>query len=120
IEALQALRKEVGALQTKPFTAEELALGKESILNSFIFTMDSKAKILNQQMDLAFYGYPADYYSKYVPGIQAVTAEDVARVAKKYVKPEQLAVLVVGNEKDFDKALSTAGQVTKLDVTIPE
>ena len=54
-------------------------LAKESILNSFIFTMDSKAKILNQQLGLAFYGYPADYYGKFISGIQQVTADDVAR-----------------------------------------
>ena len=117
-EAIQALRSEMGSLQSKPFSAEELALAKESILNSFIFTMDSKAKILNQQVNLEFYGYPADYYAKYVSGIQQVTAADVARVAQKYVQPDQLSVLVVGNEKDFGKPLGNA--VTKIDVAIPE
>ena len=51
---------------------------------------------------------------------RAVTAADVERVAKKYVHPDQLAVLVVGNEKDFDKPLSTLGAVTPIDITIPE
>ena len=115
-KAIEALRSEVSAVRTKPFTAEEIALAKESIVNSFIFTMDSKAKILGQQMSLEYYGYPADWYSKYVSGIQQVTAADLARVAQKYVQPDQFSVLVVGNEKDFDKPLS---QPTKIDVTIP-
>lgn len=119
-QAIQALRDQMSALQSKPFSAEELALAKESILNSFIFTMDSKAKILNQQMNLEFYGYPADYYSHYVSGIQQVTAADVARVAQKYVHPNELSVLVVGKESDFDKPLNTLGTVSKIDVTIPE
>ena len=119
-QAITALRDQMSALQSKPFTAEELALAKESILNSFIFTMDSKAKILNQQMNLAFYGYPADWYSKYVSGIQQVTAADVARVAQKYVHPNELSVLVVGKEKDFDKPLNTLGTVSNIDITIPE
>ena len=38
-------------------------------------------------------------------------------MAKKYVHPDQLAVLVVGNEKDFEKPLSTLGTVTTIDVT---
>ena len=120
LQAIDALQKEVSALKTRPFTAEELALAKESILNSYIFTMDSKAKILAQQMNLEFYGYPADWYSKYVSGIQQVTAADLVRVAQKYVQPNQFSVLVVGNEKDFDKPLNTAGTVTKIDVAIPE
>jgi zinc protease len=119
-QAVEALRDQMSALENKPFTADELALAKESILNSFIFTMDSRAKILNQQMNLEFYGYPADYYRQYVSHIQSVTAEDVARVAKKYVSPNQLSVLVVGKEKDFDKPVSSLGTVSKIDVTIPE
>ena len=119
-QAVEALRDQMAALENKPFTADELALAKESILNSFIFTMDSRAKILNQQMNLEFYGYPSDYYRQYVSQIQNVTAEDVARVAKKYVQPNQLSVLVVGREKDFDKPLSSLGTVSKIDVTIPE
>jgi zinc protease len=50
-----------------------------------------------------------------------VTAADVERVAKKYVHPNQLAVLVVGNQKDFEKPLATAyGSATPIDITIPE
>lgn len=119
-KAIAALRDQMTALEGTAFSAEELALAKESILNSFIFTMDSRSKILNQQMNLEFYGYPSDYYSKYVSGIQQVTAADVARVAKKYVQPNDLSVLVVGREKDFDKPLSSLGSVSKIDVTIPE
>lgn len=119
-EAVTALRNEVAALISKPFSSEELALAKETLLNSYIFTMDSKAKILNQQMGLEFYGYPADYYGKYVSNIQQVTAEDVARVAKKYVSPDKLSVLVVGNQKDFGTPLTTLGSVTNIDITIPE
>ena len=83
--------------------------------------MDSKAKVLSQRQLLDFYGYPADFWQKYQKGIESVTAADVERVAKKYVHPEQLAILIVGNEKDFDKPLATAfGKVTPIDITIPE
>jgi hypothetical protein len=82
--------------------------------------MDSKAKVLRQRIGLEFYGFPANYYEQYPGNIQKVTAEEVARVAKKYVHPDQVAVLVVGKEKDFDKPLSSLGSVTPIDVTIPE
>jgi zinc protease len=120
LESINSLRKEVSALHTDPFTPDELRLAKEAILNRFVFTMDSKAKVLNQAAILEFYGYPADYFQKYTANVEKVTAEDVARVAKKYVSPDKIAILVVGNEKDFEKPLSTLGAVTPVDITIPE
>ncbi|HEX9164221.1 MAG TPA: hypothetical protein VF980_21140, partial [Thermoanaerobaculia bacterium] len=120
LESIEALRNEVSALKTQPFTAPELRQAKEAILNKFIFTMDTRQKVLNQAAILEFYGFPADYFRNYTANIEKVTAEDVARVANKYINPNQVAVLVVGNEKDFEKPLSSLGTVTPIDITIPE
>ncbi|HJQ37983.1 MAG TPA: pitrilysin family protein [Thermoanaerobaculia bacterium] len=120
IESVNALREEIVKLTRDPVTAAELSLSKESILNAFVFTMDTRAKALDQQVQLEFYGFPADYYTKYPSNIEKVTAADVERVAKKYVQPDQLALLVVGNEKDFEKPLSSLGNVTTIDIAIPE
>jgi len=120
IEAVNLLRQEVSDLRTKPFTDQELKQAKDTILNGYVFTMDSKAKILNQRMLLDFYGYPADYWQKYQKGIESVSAADVARAANKWIHPDQLAVLVIGNPKDFDKPLASLGSVTPIDITIPE
>jgi zinc protease len=120
LQSIEAIRNEINLLRTAPVTAEELDLAKNSILNAFVFTMDSKEKSLNQRMLLEFYGYPTDFYSRYPALVEKVTAEDVARVAQKYVHPDQVAVVVVGNEKDFEKPLSSLGTVTPIDITIPE
>ncbi|MFZ2489969.1 MAG: pitrilysin family protein [Thermoanaerobaculia bacterium] len=120
LESIQALKDEIATLVTSPVTPAELGLAKESILNAYVFTMDSRAKALSQQVLLEFYGFPADYFVKYPSEIEKVTAADVQRVAQKYVKPDQLAILVVGKEKDFEKPLSSLGKVTPIDITIPE
>jgi zinc protease len=120
MQAINSLQKELGLLHSAPFTSEEVERAKESILNAHVFTMDSKVKALNQMMNLEFYGYPADWYSRYPSLIQKVTPADVARVAKQYVTPDKTAVLVVGNSKGFDQPLTTLGTVTPVDITIPE
>ena len=120
LEALDALRKEISGLTSSPVTEAELSLAKESILNAYVFTMDTRAKALNQRVLLEFYGFPADYFTKYPSMIEQVTAEEISRVAQKYIHPDSLAVLVVGNEKHFEKPLSTLGTVTPIDITIPE
>lgn len=119
LESIGALRNQVAALRSQPFTADELQHAKQSILNRFIFTMDSRQKVLNQASILEFYGFPADYYRNYTANIEKVTAADVARAANQYINPDQVAVLVVGNEKDFEKPLSSLGTVTPIDITIP-
>jgi zinc protease len=120
LESVQALREEVAKLTTAPVTDEELSLAKESILNAFVFTMDTREKALQQQVLLELYGFPSNYFTQYPSLVEKVTAADVQRVAKTYVHPDQLAMLVVGKQADFEKPLSSLGAVSTIDVTIPE
>ncbi len=82
-------------------------------------TPDTAPVVLNQQVTYEFFGYPPDFLERYRREIETVTAADVARVARKYVRKDDLAVLVVGKAADFDKPLATYGPVTKIDITIP-
>ncbi|PYP85371.1 MAG: insulinase family protein [Candidatus Angelobacter sp. Gp1-AA117] len=117
--AIDALNKQIADLVNGGVKEEEIHKAKDSILNSFIFSFDSKEKVLGERMSYEFYGYPQDSLERYRAGIEKVTPEDVNRVAKKYVHPEKLAVLVVGNARDFDRDLATFGKVTPIDIRIP-
>jgi zinc protease len=119
VAATNAMLAEVGRLKTDPPTAAELSKAKDQVLNSFIFHYDSPDKTLNEQVTLAFYGYPADTLEKYKAGIEKVTAADVTRVANKYIDVSKLAIIVVGNEAEIKPPLSTLGKVTNIDITIP-
>lgn len=119
VEAIQGLYQEVGELNTRPLTDEEIKRAKDSILNSFIFNFDTPDKVLRERMGYEFYGYPQDFLERYRIGIEKVTKADVERVAAKYLHKDQLAVLVVGNDAEFDKPLSTLGEVKTVNITIP-
>jgi zinc protease len=119
IESIQALDEDLDKLAKQPITDEEIQHAKDAILNAFIFRLDSPDKVLAERLTYEFYGYPADWLDKFPAEIQKVTAADVNRVATKYVHRDQLAVLVVGNTKEFDKPLSTLGPVKEIDITIP-
>jgi zinc protease len=119
IETVQALDEDIAAVTTHPITDDEIRQAKDAILNAFIFRLDSPDKVLVERMTYEFYGYPADWLDKYPAEIQKVNAADVARVATKYLHRDQLAVLVVGNTKEFDKPLSTLGKVTEVNIAIP-
>jgi zinc protease len=119
VESIQALDEDLDNLTKNPITEAEINHAKDAILNAFIFRLDSPDKVLAERLTYEFYGYPADWLDKFPAEIQKVTAADVNRIAAKYVHRDQLAVLVVGNTKEFDKPLSSLGVVKEIDITIP-
>ena len=119
LESIKALDEQIDDVARHPISAAEIKLAKDSILNGFIFNLDSPDKILRERMAYEFYGYPQDYLEKFREGVEKVTEADVARAASKYLHKEKLAILVVGNQAEFDKPLSSLGAVTNIDIAIP-
>ena len=119
VEAVQAVDEDIENLAKNPITEEEIKHAKDAILNAFIFRLDSPDKILAERITYEFYGYPADWLDKYEAEIKKVAAADANRVGMKYLHRDQLATLVVGNTKEFDKPLSSLGPVKEIDITIP-
>jgi zinc protease len=121
VDATKAALSEVDKLRTTPFTEVELKRAKEQILNSFLFRYDTRDKILNARAQLEFYGYPQNYLEMYKAGIEKVTLADLERVAKQYIDPAKLDVLVVGNAKEIQPGLDAVGlgAPKAIDITIP-
>jgi zinc protease len=119
VEGIQGIDGEIDDLLKNPPTAEELKRAKDNILNSFIFEFDTPEKVLREKMSYEFYHYPLDFLEHYRSQVEKVSADDVLRVARKYVHKDKMPVLVVGNDVEFDKPLSTLGPVKDVDITIP-
>jgi zinc protease len=122
VDATTAALKELSQLNEKPFTDAELKRAKDDILNSFLFQYDTREKVLAESVRLEFYGYPADYLETYKAAIEKVALADVTTVAKKYIHPDKLAVLVVGNGPEIKPGLEDLklGAVHPVDITIPQ
>ena len=122
VDATKSALDEIEGLTTRPFTEEELKRAKDQILNSFLFRYDTREKVLAERVRLEFYGYPADYLETYKAALEKVTLADVTAAAKKYVHPDKMAVLVVGNGPEIKPGLDTLnlGSVQPIDITIPQ
>jgi zinc protease len=120
-EATKAALAEIAGLNTRPFTEEELARAKDNLLTSFLFRYDTRGKVLAERERLEFYGYPADYLETYKTALENVTIADLTAVAKKYIHPDKLAILVVGNGTEIKPGLDALdlGTVHPIDITIP-
>jgi predicted Zn-dependent peptidase len=119
VYAIRAMIKEVQKMQEAEVTDEELALAKDSFLNSFVFNFDTKGEIVNRLMTYEYFGYPADFLQKTKQNVEKVTKADVLRVAKKHLQPDKVQILAVGRPDDFDEPLSALGPVSEIDITIP-
>lgn len=119
VRAIRAMIEEVRKMTESEVTDEELALAKESYLNSFVFNFDTKGEIVRRLMTYEYYGYPEDFLMKTKENIEKVTKADVLRVARKHLRSAQVQILAVGRPQDFDEPLSVFGPVREIDITIP-
>lgn len=114
VKAISAIKENIKKMQETPVTPEELQLAKDSFLNSFIFSFTTPSQIVSRQIYLEYYHLPEDYMEQFRNEVSKVTAEDILRVAKKYLHPDGLTLLVVGDPDKFDQPLSVFGPVHTL------
>ena len=120
VKAIRAMLEQVRRIREEEVTDEELAQAKESFLNSFVFNFDTKEEVVRRLMTYEYYGYPQDFLERLRDAVGKVTKEDILRVARKYLHPDKVRILVVGNQAGFDEPLSVLGKVNQIDITIPE
>ncbi|MHC5074328.1 MAG: M16 family metallopeptidase, partial [Planctomycetota bacterium] len=119
VKAIRSMIREVEKMTQEQVTDEEIAIAKESFLNSFVFNFDSKGEIVRRLMTYEYFGYPSDFLQKTKTNVEKVTKEDILRVAKKHLKPDKVQILAVGRPDDFDETLSVLGDLNEIDITIP-
>jgi len=116
-EALTEFFNELNAI-LKPVPAEELARAKNYVSLRYPSSFESTGDISRRLEDALVYQLPDDYFTKYVQNIQAVSAADVQRVAQKYVQPDRVAVVVVGDLKAIEPRIRALnlGTITTLSI----
>jgi zinc protease len=91
--------KEIRRIQSEPVTDKELNDAKAYLTGSFPLRMDTSAKIAAMLTSVELFNLGLDYPQKYPVLINAVTREDVQRVAKKYLHPDSMVIVVVANQE---------------------
>jgi predicted Zn-dependent peptidase len=118
-ESLTEFFNELNAI-LKPVPAEELARAKNYVSLRFPSSFETTGDIARRLEESVVYKLPDDYYSRYVQNIEAITAADVQRVAQKYIQPERLAVIVVGDRKTIEPGIRALNLGTIASVAIDD
>ena len=103
-----------------PPTDDEVQKAKTSILNSFVFSVDSPSKVLGKYLTYEYYGYPSTWLQEFRPGIEHVTTAQVRAAAERHLRPQAFSILVVGSRGGTRPALTRFEHVQELDIRIPE
>ena len=113
-KAITLMKDIIAGMTKEKVTDDELRLAKDSIINSFIFGFTRADSIVSQQARLEYFDYPKGYLENFRDNIAKVTSDDILRVAQKYLHPEAMTIMVVGDETKFDQPLSTFGEVQEI------
>ena len=119
-EAINAIIGQIERLQQEPVSAAELEQTKDQFLNSLVFQYPSRSSVLQERMNNDFAGLPPDTFERLVEEIRVVTIEDIQQMARRYLQPGAMQILVVGNAEEIGDQLEGFGQVNPVDITIPE
>jgi len=100
-ESLIEFFKELTAI-ARPIAAGELEKAKNYLALGYPSDFETTQDVASKLSELVIYNLPESTFNEYVSKVQAVTAADVERVAKKYVTPDRFAVIVVGDLKTIE------------------
>jgi zinc protease len=109
--ALQELSMELKRIIAEPVPAQELKNARRALIGRFALSLDSPQALLANLATQKIYGLPEDYWDTYPQRVEAITAADVQRVARKYYDPERLQIIAVGDGASVRKALEKYGAV---------
>jgi predicted Zn-dependent peptidase len=111
VKAIQSILDEIQKMRTQNISKNEFDSAKEMFLYSQVFRFAEPSRSLGALMNLEYEKLPPDYLEKEFAGYQAVTADDIERVAQKYLHPEQLTMFIVGDVAKFKDDLPKLGPV---------
>lgn len=97
--AIKEVLKEVVKIREEPVSDNELADAKSFLTGSFPLKIETSRRITGFLVAVEYYELGVDYIDKYPVYINSVTKEDVLRVAKKYLDPENFTLIVVADQK---------------------
>ena len=117
-EVLRLIVDEIARLQRQRVSLRELEDAQAYLTGSFPLTIETPSAIALQVLNAVFYGLDLDELETYRERVNAITPEDIQRVARQYLHPDRLSIVLVGDASTFASQLADVGfdQVERIPV----
>ena len=119
-EVLRVVVEEITKLQRDRVSDRELSDAQAYLTGNFPLTIETPEDIAAQVLNAIFYGLPLSDIENYRELVNAITPDDIQRVARQYLKPDRLSVVLVGNASAFVKDLAGAGFPKYEQIELPD
>ena len=107
--AVREMIKEISSMAALPVTPDEIDRAKSSLVRAFPSWFETTSQTVNILSEIPVYGLGLDYYPQYAKKVEAVNEGQIKDVAKKYLLPERIIVIAVGDRKVIESGLKSAG-----------
>jgi zinc protease len=115
--AMTEFLRELNRIRDEKVPDEELDAARRSVVARFALSLESPQQLIGYAITRKAYNFPADYWDKYPAQIAAIKADDVQRVAKKYINPATMQVVAVGDAGKIKPVLEKYGPVEIVDAS---
>lgn len=105
---------QINKIRTDKVSDEELVNAKSLYNGSFALGLEDPARTATFASNILINKLPADFYKTYLQKVNAVTADDILRVARKYMNYDNTRVVIVGNASAIVEGLKKSGYPVKL------
>jgi zinc protease len=113
--AMREFMYELKRIREEKVNAAELENAKHAIVGGFALSLEQPNALLQNIVTQKLYDLPADYWDTYPQHVMVITAEDIQRVADKYVDLGHLQIIAVGDASKTRDILRKYGTVEVYD-----
>jgi zinc protease len=113
--AMTEFLRELNRIRDQKVSEAELDSARRSVVARFALSLESPQQLIGYAITRKSYNFPADYWDKYPGQITAISADDVQRVAKKYIDPATMQVVAVGDASKIKAIMEKYGPVEMVD-----
>tara|TARA_B100000809_G_scaffold48758_1_gene43521 strand:- start:115 stop:2196 length:2082 start_codon:yes stop_codon:yes gene_type:complete len=101
--------KEINRIKTETVDPQMLKDTKAKYVGNFIMGLENPQTVARYALNIKLNNLPKNFYTTYLQKINAVTADDVKRVANKYMKPENARIVIIGKGSEVLENLEKTG-----------